>query len=89
MSKPKEDNRDIFQKALDEENTYPALGAIYGAALGGLLGEYAYKLLRNKHIKKIHSYTPATIIGVWAGGNAGLEAGKKALDYKRSTDRRK
>lgn len=46
MAKPKSDNRDIFDKALEERDTGRAVNALVGGASFGLLGRGLGKLGR-------------------------------------------
>lgn len=85
----KTDARDIFDKALDPDNHVPVLGAIYGAALGGLAGRGITRRVTKKMRKGDEVVTPYEVVLVPVGATAGMALGQKHVENSKLANRRK
>lgn len=90
--KQKEDNRDVFEKALDGLNVQT--GAIGGLAGGALLGRFAGKAYRNARKRagrglRGDEVSVGTGVGALSGQIGGSVAGGMYEDSRKKKDRRK
>ena len=77
--------RDAINKALDEENSFPAFAALAGATIAGLAGNRFSRRFR-KMKKGDDVVTPAEVILVPVGAGAGLAYGKASVDMKKRAE---
>jgi hypothetical protein len=88
--KRKEDNRDIFDKILDDTAEYaPLAGVVAGGALGAKFGiKKATKLIESKRGLGPMAAFPAFAGSTAAGATAGYVAGNAAYEANRKKRRK-
>lgn len=82
--KPKQDNRDIFEKALDNWPLVLAGGGVLGAIGGRALGKRAAKMAPNDGLAR-----EARNLSTVAGAGGGVYASGRAIDSVRNRKKRK
>lgn len=83
MAKKREDNRDIFEKALDN-------APVIGAALGGAVaGRKMYKIARREGSGRVSSAAQSSLAGLYGATAGGLAGASVRNDVNKSKSKRR